>query len=91
MRPIKIHCPVCASNHEFSLRAGDNRHLRRCPDCQAWFVLSETGDGKEIDPLGEPATCPVAGCERTVPGDALAEHVIENHGASLDPDQQGRE
>lgn len=89
MRPTNIACPVCGITHEFSLRSGDDRHLRRCPDCQGWFVLSEAGGEEEIDALGEPATCPVPGCEETIPGDVLPEHVIENHDATLGPGSEG--
>lgn len=89
MRPITIDCPRCASTHEFFLRNDGDRHLRQCPDCDGWFLFSETtdADGGSVEALGDPPTCPVAGCEETVDADALPEHVIAEHGASLDPAQ----
>lgn len=85
MRPTLIDCPHCASTHQFTLRSDADRHLRQCPDCTHWFVFSETTDEGEVQPLGDPATCPVPDCEEAVRADTLPQHIIAEHDASLDP------
>lgn len=86
MRPTTIDCPHCESTHEFSLRDNDVRHLRQCPDCEGWFVFSETATDGRLEALDDRTTCPVAGCERTTDADALPRHIIAEHDATLGPD-----
>ncbi|MFB6170598.1 MAG: hypothetical protein ABEJ06_05560 [Haloarculaceae archaeon] len=85
MRPTTIDCPLCGAAHEFYLRAADDRHLRQCPDCEMWLVLAETASDVEVEALGNPATCPVEGCESVFEGDDLPAHVVDAHDATLDP------
>ena len=86
-----IECPACGSASQFYLSADDDRHLRRCPGCDRWFVaVEEAGDegagfGRVVD-LGDPPTCPVEGCGESPPTDELPVHVIAAHDGSLAPD-----
>ena len=86
MRQTSIGCPHCDSTHVFFLRDAE-RHLRQCPTCDGWFVLSgPPGAGGESgpEPLGDPAECPVVGCAETLQSGDLPMHIIAEHDGALD-------
>lgn len=58
-----------------------------------WHVISDETEGHvaesdprgESKPLGDPPTCPVDGCEKTITRLPLPEHVIQAHSESSLP------
>ena len=87
-----FQCPACGIDNQFYLSVDDERHLRRCPDCDRWFVAVEDPEdegGRRIErvlDLDDPPTCPVEGCTESPPADDLPAHVIAAHDGSLTPE-----
>ena len=88
MRPTPWDCPYCGREQEFLLVYDQNRHLRQCATCDGWFIIHEgaaTPDGNDaaVKTLGDPATCPVDGCEETFRGDGIVNHLVGQHDGSF--------
>lgn len=95
MKYEKADCPRCDTRNECFLSDEADRHLRRCPTCGHWYVLETRREQPgevtdlQIEPLGDPPECPVGGCQETIPGDRLPEHVIESHDGSIEKAANG--
>lgn len=87
MRFQSVRCPQCEFAHQFLFSREKDRHLRRCPGCNDWYVIRERGDGSVgVESLDGRASCPVDGCEASVTGDGLPAHIINEHAGSLAPE-----
>ena len=93
MKTKGIECVRCGSTHQFPLPRDETHPLRNCPDCGLWWIIHESAEdldadvtGLQIEPLGDPPVCPVDSCEEELRGDAVAQHIIDQHDASLRPD-----
>jgi len=87
-----VDCVRCGGHHQFHLLSEKTHHLRSCPDCGLWWIIHESAadleadvTGDQIEPLGDPPVCPVSSCEEVLPGDAVPEHIVDQHDGSLRP------
>lgn len=87
MNWTSFECPGCSARYRFLLDLSKEQHLRRCPDCDRWFIAHRDSADSEheyrLDPLDHPPACPIDSCGEVLSPEELPAHIIENHGASL--------